>query len=118
MANMNKKRAKKLNEEYVEPEIITISDICGGKIVKNLENSNFLTLNVKTSDDDIYAVAIPDVLLNKIKKEDVKDGKGGVRRSGLSETTEESKALETKGQADSRSDESQDQGTETQQETS
>lgn len=114
MANMNKKRAKKLNEEYVEPEIITISDICGGKIVKNLENSNFLTLKVKTSDDEIYAVAIPDVLFHKITKEDVKDGEGRVRRSGLSQATEESKTISAEGEANPGSDESQDQGTEAQ----
>ena len=88
MANMNKKRAKKLNEEYVEPEIITISDICGGKIVKNLEDNNFLTLNVRTSDDDIYAVAIPGVLFHKIEKEVSEDGESGAGRSGIQEATE------------------------------
>lgn len=87
MAKMNKKRAKKLNEEYVEPEIITMNDICGIKLVKNLEDTNFLTFNMQAADGEMYAVAIPNVLIHNLK-EVPKDGESGAGRTGVQTTAE------------------------------
>ena len=105
MSNMNKKRAKKLNEKYVEPEIITISDICGGKIVKNREDTNFLTFNVQAADGEMYAVAIPGVLFHKITKEVLEDGESGAGSTGVQTSAE----FETEG-SESKEDQNGDEG--------
>ncbi len=97
--------------------VTDLGQILGVQIV-TLNKTKFLNLLVGVNEDDIYSVAIPDVMVKKMKKEDVKDGEGRVRRSGLSQATEESETISAEGEADPGSDESQDQGTEAQQETS
>ena len=107
---MNKKRAKKLNEDYVEPEIITMSDICGIKLVKNLEDTNFLTFNMQAADGEMYAVAIPNVLIHSLKEVN-ENGESGAGRSGVQETTE----IETgrsEQQEDQAGGEGENEGTE------
>ena len=93
--------------------VTDLGQIVGAQIV-TINKNKFLNLMVMINEDDIYSVAIPDVMVKKMKKEDVSDGEGRVRRAGLSEATEESETIETEGEADSGSDESQDQRAETQ----
>ena len=87
--------------------------------IVQINKNKFLNLGFEVG-DDIYMVAIPDVMVKKYKKEEKKDGESGVRHSGIQETavSEEKDAVVNDGEEDPGSDESQNQGAETQQEIS
>lgn len=111
MAKATKDRVEKLVEEHVEPEIITIGDICGIKLIKDLEGLNFLTFNMKAADGELYSVAVPEVLIHNLK-EVSKDGESGAGCSGVQEATE-IEAGRSEQQEDQTGSEGEDEGTAT-----
>lgn len=95
--------------------IINFDDISDATLVTlddenppNLVNVLALTC---IKDDDIYKIAIPNVMVTKLKKEDLSNGESGAGDTGISETTDEEKeSSELVGEEDSSGNTSEDQG--------
>ena len=96
---------------------IDLDALAAAQLVQ-INKNKFLNLVFTTEEGDVYAIAIPSVMARKLKKEEISDGEGRVRRAGFSEATEESETLTSEGEADKDGDTSQDTGTEAQQEDS
>ena len=96
--------------------IINFDDISDATLVTLSEDDNPANLvNVLAltciKDDDIYKIAIPNVMVTKLKKEDLSNGESGAGDTGISETADEEKeSSELVGEEDSSGNTSEDQG--------